>query len=143
MCTFSVFRPAQQFPSKFSQLPGIGSPTPNADNQLMPFTGGKAGGPGGGTKPSWDGVEPEERLRQLETRVNVAERSNRALLEEVVRLQGELKANNRRSDETLREEKQARNQLENTLRASADVLSQMSQRIQVSQSKNALQSLTK
>ena len=46
---------------------------------------------GGTSKRSWDGVEPEERLRQLETRVNVAERSNRALLEEVVRLQSELK----------------------------------------------------
>jgi hypothetical protein len=86
---FSRYRPSQQFPSKFSQLPGIGSPTPTADNQLMPFTGNAKSShpPGAAPRTAWDGLEPEERLRQLETRVNVAERSNRALLEEVVRLQ--------------------------------------------------------
>lgn len=38
-----------------------------------------------------DGLDAEEKIRQLETRINVTERSNRALLEEVVRLQSELK----------------------------------------------------
>ena len=38
-----------------------------------------------------DVLEAEEKIRQLETRINVTEKSNRALLEEVVRLQSELK----------------------------------------------------
>mgnify|MGYP001794166103 FL=1 len=77
-----VFRPSQ-FPSKFGALPQISarnSPEVNGQNQLVPL-GGK----------TVDGLEAEEKIRQLETRINVTEKSNRALLEEVVRLQSELK----------------------------------------------------
>ena len=65
MCAM-IFRPAQQFPSKFSQLPGINnpSPTPNDNNQLMPFAG-KTGGLPQAVRPTYDGLEPEERLRQV------------------------------------------------------------------------------
>lgn len=71
----------QQFPSKFGTLPQISarnSPEVTPQNQLVPLN-------------KIDGLDAEEKVRQLETRINVTERSNRALLEEVVRLQSELK----------------------------------------------------
>lgn len=74
-------------------------------------------------------AEPDERLRQMETRIHVAEKSNRALLEEVVRLQSELKGQIRRNEDTLREERQARIQMENSMRASNDLMAQMSARL--------------
>lgn len=80
--SYTSFRPSQ-FPSKFGALPQISarnSPEVNGHNQLVPHGGGKI-----------DGLEAEEKIRQLETRINVTEKSNRALLEEVVRLQSELK----------------------------------------------------
>lgn len=79
-----VSRP-NQFPSKFGTLPQISarnSPDVNSHNQLVPAN-----------RQSIDGLEAEERVRVLESRVNVTEKSNRALLEEVVRLQSELKGN--------------------------------------------------
>jgi uncharacterized coiled-coil protein SlyX len=48
-------------------------------------------------------MEPEERVRQLEMRVAVSEKSNRALLEEVLRLQSDLKGSARHNDEMVRE----------------------------------------
>ncbi len=78
----SNFCRAPPFPNKYSALPGIGgsSPEPDDDNQLIPYTGG------GHSRPNF-GDDSDERVRQLETRVSVAEKSNRALLEECVRLQ--------------------------------------------------------
>ena len=48
------------------------------------------------------------RLRHLEGRLNVTDQSNKALLEELVRLQGELKGSIRRNEDTLREEREER-----------------------------------
>ncbi len=74
------FRP-QPFPKKYSALPGIGSnsPVPNEDNQMIPY--------GNSSAPSRQGEESADRVQQLEARIAVAEKSNRALLEECVRLQ--------------------------------------------------------
>lgn len=77
------FKRPNHFPSKFGALPQISarnSPEVNGQNQLVPLS-----------KTSIDGLEAEEKIRHLETRINVTEKSNRALLEEVVRLQSELK----------------------------------------------------
>ncbi|XP_013381950.1 neurofilament heavy polypeptide isoform X5 [Lingula anatina] len=119
--------PGPQFPSKYGALPSIqnrNSPIPTKDNQVVPMD------------HSFD-AEPEERLRHLETRVNVTEKSNRALLEEVVRLQSELKTNVRRSEDVLREERQTRLQLENSLRASNDLIAQLSSRLKRTEDKIA------
>lgn len=69
-----------QFPSKFGTLPQISArntPEITAQNQIVPY----------------NGAESDEKIKQLEMRINVTEKSNRALLEEVVRLQSELKGN--------------------------------------------------
>ena len=109
------------FPTKFAALPGIEpvSPVPTASNQLLAYTGGGGGGGGGG----------EDRLLQLEARVNVAERSNRALLEEVVRLQSEVKVGQRRADETTRDDASSRDRLEGALRASGELVAAFGARL--------------
>lgn len=72
----------------------------------------------------------DDRIRQIESRVSVSEKSNRALLEEVVRLQGELKATIRRNEDIIREERSSRGQIENSLRGANDLISQLSLRLQ-------------
>ena len=71
---------AQPFPKKYSALPGIGStsPLPNDDNQIIAYNNGPT--------PRF-ADDSSDRMYQLESRVAVAEKSNRALLEECVRLQ--------------------------------------------------------
>ena len=119
LCRF-ICRSSGQFPSKFAALPGIGareSPEPNANNQVMPYS----------ARGAVD--EGDDRVRQIETRLNVAEKSNRALLDEVVRLQGELKFAVRKNEENIREEKQARQQMESVLRTSRDTIEQLGSRL--------------
>nr|XP_045608970.1 myosin-7-like [Procambarus clarkii] len=58
------------------------------------------------------------RLDMLEQRLNATEQSNRALLDELMRLQQDLKMNLKRTDMGLAEEKDARSRLDNTLRQS-------------------------
>ena len=65
--------------------------------------------------------------------MNVAEKSNRALLEEVVRLQSELKTTIRRNDDIIREERQTRSNIETSLRSANDVIGQLSVRWQRSE----------
>lgn len=69
------------------------------------------------------------RLRQLEGRVNVSEQSNKALLEELVRLQGELKGSIRRNEDTLREEREERLILSEKIRAANNLYTQMMMRM--------------
>ena len=76
-----------------------------------------------------------EHYRQLETRINISERSNRALLEEVVRLQGEMKASIRRNDDLVRAEQQSRQQIEHSLRTSNELVSQLSARLKRTEDK--------
>ena len=66
------------------------------------------------------------RLHGLESRVAVAEKSTRALLVEVVRLQNELSA----AMKTVDEEKAARRDAENRMRATADTMTQVGARLQ-------------
>ena len=71
----------------------------------------------------------EDRLRGLETKLSLTEKSNRVLLEEVVRLQSELKNSSRRAEETIRDERNSRLTLENSLRASNDLISHLTLRL--------------
>eukprot|EP00126_Sphaerothecum_destruens_P001841 Sdes_comp15272_c0_seq1m4117 len=65
------------------------------------------------------------RVLQLEGRVEINEKSNRALLEEIVGLQGEIKSRFRRNDDLIQEEKQGIAQLSENLESNNKVLSKM------------------
>ncbi|XP_064594874.1 coiled-coil domain-containing protein 154-like isoform X2 [Liolophura sinensis] len=139
----STSRPGAQLPSKYVQLPSIASPQPSVKNQMVPY-GSKAGN--ATPRSALDEIDTEDKSRQIETRLAVAEKSNRALLEEVVRLQGELKSSARRNEDILREERNARMQLEISLQTSSDLIAQMNARIKnteekVQEEKLALNSL--
>lgn len=69
------------------------------------------------------------RIRHLEGRVNLGEQSNKALLEELVRLQGELKGSIRRNEDTLREEREERLILSEKIQAANNLYTQMMMRM--------------
>ncbi|XP_078611808.1 coiled-coil domain-containing protein 154-like isoform X1 [Branchiostoma floridae x Branchiostoma japonicum] len=120
---------AAPFHTRVGILPGIGSDSPQSTshNQVVPVTRGKQLSPlidtGYGESSSMGstakGVD----------RISIIEQSNRALLEEVVRLQGELKASNRRQDQIISEERKARQQVIDNLRSSNDLISQLATRL--------------
>lgn len=64
-------------------------------------------------------------MKQLESRIQLTEFSNRALLEEVVRLQNELAVTLRKSLDSIQEERMARQQLENNYRVQYDTMIQL------------------
>ncbi|XP_029212972.2 coiled-coil domain-containing protein 154-like isoform X5 [Acropora millepora] len=69
------------------------------------------------------------RLRHLEGRVNLGEQSNKALLEELVRLQGDLKGSIRRNQDILREEREERLILAEKIQAANNLYTQMMMRM--------------
>ena len=123
-------RDSSQFPSKFSSLPGItnlgGSPAPG--NQLFPYADGGDRFPRITT--STHAEENEDRIRQLEARLGVAERTNQSLLDEMVRTQQELRSQLRRTKDAIRSERSARQQAETALRMNADAVAQLGGRLQ-------------
>ncbi|XP_063444886.1 coiled-coil domain-containing protein 154-like isoform X8 [Mytilus trossulus] len=122
-------RPPVQFQSKYPSLPDI-SPR-HMDGQLVPVFKRKA-------SPiirNNSDMEPEERIRQLEMRVAVSEKSNRALLEEVLRLQGDLKGTTRHNDDMLREEQSARRNIENAITVSNELIQHLGSRIKEAEHK--------
>lgn len=68
-------------------------------------------------------------------RLAVSEKSNRALLEEVLRLQNDLRSTARRSEDVLREERESRQQLSEAIRISNELISQLSVRIKETEEK--------
>ncbi|CAC5385012.1 unnamed protein product [Mytilus coruscus] len=125
----STHRPPVQFQSKYPSLPDI-SPR-HMDGQLVPVFKRKA-------SPiirNNSDMEPEERIRQLEMRVAVSEKSNRALLEEVLRLQGDLKGSTRHNDDMLREEQNARRNIENAITVSNELIQHLGSRIKEAEHK--------
>eukprot|EP01135_Chromosphaera_perkinsii_P003611 Nk52_evm20s249 gene=Nk52_evmTU20s249 len=62
------------------------------------------------------------RVMQLEGRVDINEKANRALLEELVGLQGEIKARFRRADDSMQSEKQDRMQLQDNLKTNNQIV---------------------
>ena len=76
------FSGSQTFPSRYGALPAISYDNPTVRNDAFRSTNFNT-----------DGESAGERLRQLEVRVHIAERSNQALLEELVRTQNELRSN--------------------------------------------------
>ncbi|UJR33422.1 hypothetical protein I4U23_020867 [Adineta vaga] len=69
------------------------------------------------------------KVKQLESRLQMTEISNRALLEEVIRLQTELFNAIRQSQTVLQEERLSRQQIENNIRIQNDVILQLTARI--------------
>lgn len=69
------------------------------------------------------------KVKQLESRIQVTEVSNRALLEEVIRLQNELAISLRKSFETINEERNARQILENNYKFQTDNVLQLNGRL--------------
>ncbi|XP_053393159.1 coiled-coil domain-containing protein 154-like isoform X8 [Mercenaria mercenaria] len=124
-----------QFPSKYEQLPGIGGETPRShnDNQLVALRSVRKGSPARGRDTTDN--DTEERVRQLEMRLAVSEKSNRALLEEVLRLQNDLRNTSKRSEDVLREERDSRQQLSEAIKISNELISQLSMRIKETEDK--------
>ena len=88
-----------------------------------------------GQRSNTDQSDTEERMRQLEMRLGVSEKSNRALLEEVLRLQNDLRIATKRSEEVIRDERDARQQLSEAIRISNELISQLSERIKETEEK--------
>eukprot|EP00057_Strongylocentrotus_purpuratus_P018983 XP_011673457.1 PREDICTED: glutamic acid-rich protein isoform X6 [Strongylocentrotus purpuratus] len=115
-------------------IPSSQTPQPSFDNALVPVGGRRSQLsqlsqiPNGGGQFS-NGDYHTGRIQQMENRLGVAEQSNRALLEEVVRLQGELKQSYRTTEDTLLAERQARQQLTENIRASNDLIGQLGARL--------------
>jgi hypothetical protein len=88
----------------------------------------------------------QQRVKQLESRLQVTEVSNRALLEEVIRLQNELALSLRKSFETIAEERSARQLLENNYRSQLENVLQLNGRLKraedsLQEDRTAMQSL--
>ncbi|KAK3091323.1 hypothetical protein FSP39_018929 [Pinctada imbricata] len=129
-----------QFPNKYGYLPDINSPRPG-EGALVPLT--RKASPG--YRPPSE-LDSDDRVRQLEVRLGVAEKSNRALLEEVLRLQAEVKTTNRRNEDLIREERGSRHNLESAMKINNELITQLSSRIKeaedkLSEEKTALSSL--
>ncbi|WAQ96778.1 CC154-like protein, partial [Mya arenaria] len=135
-CPFT-FRPSGQnsFPTKYDHLPAIHGESPRSpDGTLVPLRSNRKGSPMYAHRK--DGIDDtEERVRQLEMRLTVSEKSNRALLEEVLRLQNDLRNTSRRSEDVLREERESRQQLSEAIKISNDLISQLSVRIKETEEK--------
>lgn len=85
-------------------------------------------------------------MKQLESRIQVTEVSNRALLEELIRLQNELAISLRRSFDTIAEERNARQILENNYKFQNDNFLQLIGRLKraedfLQEDRTAMQSL--
>jgi hypothetical protein len=85
-------------------------------------------------------------MKQLESRLQVNEVSNRALLEEVLRLQNELATALRRSFDTIAEERNARVMLENNYKFQTENVLQLNNRLKrtedlLQEDRKAMQSL--
>ena len=80
-------------------------------------------------------LDSEEKMRVLETRLGVTEKSNRTLLEEVLRLQNELRVTVARNEQAIRDERQARTQLDASVHIVNDLISQLATRIKSAEEK--------
>ncbi|XP_036360183.1 coiled-coil domain-containing protein 154-like isoform X3 [Octopus sinensis] len=124
-------RPSSQFPSKYSQLPDINGPSSsNPTNQLIPYAGNAGASPFQSTSNEMETHGSNERFRSMEARLNISEKSCRALLEEMVRLQNDLKSSVRRSEEVIHEQALSRQQIDALVRKNIDSLMHLSSRIQ-------------
>ncbi|XP_070579811.1 coiled-coil domain-containing protein 154-like isoform X5 [Ptychodera flava] len=128
------FRDVELLGNRPAPLPGIASNTPPPQD-LIPYTGRKSQLSSIGNVPQYNDYGDPGRSRQVEQRLSIAEQSNRALLEEVVRLQGDLKQSHRRTEDALAAERQGRQHLTENLRAANDLIGQLGARLKRAEEK--------
>ena len=116
--------------AKFSNLPGILTlPNLSIDSEIDPYKVPTSVAPfdDSSSQTVFNIIDSNDnKFDEFESRMDVIEKSNQTLLNEVIRLQ-------KRSDEVhgfLKEERLARKQLENSLRASGDVISHLSNKLE-------------
>lgn len=127
-------RPASQFPSKYSHLPDINGPAASSvSNQLIPYVGTPRAAPLPATNTEMD--NQNERFHNMEMRMSISEKSCRALLEEMVRLQSDLKTAVRRNEEIVHEQTLSRQQMESLIRKNVDTLMHLNSRVQRTEQK--------
>ena len=132
-----------------TQLPALPTATPPPgpeSQQVVPYSMFRGKNSPAGIRTSADILDSDEKMRVLETRLGVTEKSNRALLEEVLRLQNELRVTVARNEQAIREERQARTQLDASVHIVNDLISQLATRIKsteekLTEEKSALSSL--
>ncbi|XP_075252835.1 uncharacterized protein LOC142344782 isoform X2 [Convolutriloba macropyga] len=109
-------------------MPAMTASGGGVNNSLIPFrqstVGGSVGGGAGGK------TDESSRVRALEMRLMAAEQSNRTVLEEVVRLQNEMRVAVRRLEEGYRAEVAERTTAEQTERNNRQSVAQMAARLQ-------------
>ncbi|XP_076458834.1 uncharacterized protein LOC143292443 isoform X2 [Babylonia areolata] len=131
-------RGSSQLQGRTTQLPALptATPPPGAESQQMvPFSMQRGKNSPIGIRNSASMLESDEKMRMLETRLGVTEKSNRALLEEVLRLQNELRVTVARNEQSIRDEKQARMQLDSSIHIVNDLISQLANRIRTAEEK--------
>ncbi|XP_012944190.1 uncharacterized protein LOC106013328 [Aplysia californica] len=123
-------------PVSTSKLPVIPSatPPPGESNWLVPVNRKQDRG-GVYSKSGLDPDESDGRMHVLETRLGVTEKSNRALMEEVLRLHSELRVNVRKNEENIKEDRMSRHQLEGSLQIVNDLINKLSSRIKTTEDK--------
>ncbi|XP_025105725.1 coiled-coil domain-containing protein 154-like isoform X2 [Pomacea canaliculata] len=135
--SMAVRTSSTQFRGKTSQLPLLptATPPPGPESQLVPYGMFRGKNSPAGIRHSADILESEEKLRLLETRLGLTEKSNRSLLEEVLRLQNDLRISVVRNEQSIRDEKQARIQLDSSLNIVNDLITQLAARIKTAEEK--------
>lgn len=111
------------------------TPPPGFESQLVPYNMLRSKNNPAAIRHSADILGAEDKIRVIETRLGVTEKSNRALLEEVIRLQNELRNAIVLNEQGLREEKHARTQLDSSLHIVNDLISQLATRIKTAEEK--------
>ncbi|KAL8566126.1 hypothetical protein ACOMHN_005102 [Nucella lapillus] len=135
--------------SSVTQLPAVPSATPPLGPEPQPILSGNI--PGGrnspaGIRASAEALESEVKMRVLENRLGVTEKSNRTLLEEVCRLQNELQLAVTRNEQAIYDEKQGRTQLDTSVYKVNELIAQLTSRVsstedRLLEEKSALSSL--
>ncbi|KAK7490868.1 hypothetical protein BaRGS_00017924, partial [Batillaria attramentaria] len=122
---------------KTTSLPALptATPPPGPESQLAQINMFRGKNNPANIRASADYLENEEKMRLLETRLGVTEKSNRALLEEVLRLQNDLRVTVARNEQAIRDEKSARTQLDSSVHIVNDLISQLANRIKAAEEK--------
>ncbi|XP_055878047.1 putative leucine-rich repeat-containing protein DDB_G0290503 isoform X5 [Biomphalaria glabrata] len=89
----------------------------------------------GALKVATEILDGDDRVKLLETKLGVSEKSNRTLLEEVIRMQNDLRLMIRRNEENIKDEQLSRQQIESSLHIVNDLITKLSIRIKSAEDK--------
>ncbi|XP_055878046.1 putative leucine-rich repeat-containing protein DDB_G0290503 isoform X4 [Biomphalaria glabrata] len=118
-----------------SKLPLIATATPSqgVESRLFPVITQKDNM--GALKVATEILDGDDRVKLLETKLGVSEKSNRTLLEEVIRMQNDLRLMIRRNEENIKDEQLSRQQIESSLHIVNDLITKLSIRIKSAEDK--------